>query len=450
MASAKELRASAPSEVADLNESTNRLKLTISSEPHDHADDAPNSPPPSSSGGRNSFSDDVINQVDQFLREAIQNPRERLSVLRMEQDVQKFINDPNQQQLEFQQLPTSYLRLAAHRVAQHYSLQSMVLLDDSLPDGSGSRIIVHKTSGCKPPLIHLADIPVKLPSDYNTVKKVAIKQRPQKQSLVFSDSNSNSVKNQNSKSVEERKEEYSRARARIFSSSDNGGTMGGKPECELRKQDISLFCSLGVSRVEHKSASLSDVSSSRVLVESSTNNRRASSRIEKESVSGHRQSSRVAILRDHEVDRKDPDYNRNYESYVQRPDLGFGFNGGSYTMQPMYTAVPNYPPEFSQLGSTHGLPLSTAHQPQALVQHIPGPWVPPSPAGIGYGYPEVMSPFNPRQVGACSTPTLYLHSSQYSCQCHGMPFIPHEHFHQPFAQFHQLPPDGSFGLAWPW
>lgn len=123
-----------------------------------------------------------------------------------------------------------------------------------------------------------------------------------------------------------------------------------------------------------------------------------------------------------------------HSSYVQRPDLGFGFNGGSYTMQPMYTAVPNYPPEFSQLGSTHGLPLSTAHQPQALVQHIPGPWVPPSPAGIGYGYPEVMSPFNPRQVGACSTPTLYLHSSQYSCQCHGMPFIPHEHFHQPFAQ----------------
>jgi hypothetical protein len=113
----------------------------------------------------------------------------------------KFINDPNQHQLEFQQLPTSYLRLAAHRVAQHYSLQSMVLLDGSLPDSSGSRIIVHKTSGCKPPLIRLADIPVKLQSEENTVKKVAIKQRPQKQSLVLSDANSNSVKNRNSKSV---------------------------------------------------------------------------------------------------------------------------------------------------------------------------------------------------------------------------------------------------------
>ena len=98
----------------------------------------------------------------------------------MEQDVEKFIRDPKQQQLEFQQLPTSYLRLAAHRVAQHYSLQSMVLLDNSLPDGSGSKIIVRKTSECRLPLIRLAEIPVKLPSEDNAVMKVAIKQRPQK------------------------------------------------------------------------------------------------------------------------------------------------------------------------------------------------------------------------------------------------------------------------------
>ncbi|AES62026.1 putative R3H domain, SUZ domain-containing protein [Medicago truncatula] len=432
---------------ADLNESMNRLNLTISSDKdsnsHQHADDAPI--PPSSSGG-----DDAINQVDQFLLDAIQNPRQRLSILRLEQDVVKFIQDPNQQQLEFQQLPTSYLRLAAHRVAQHYSLQSMVLLDYSLPDDSGSQIIVHKTSGCKPPLIRLADIPVKLPSENNTVKKIAIKQRPKKQSLGCSDTDSNSVKNQNSKSVEERTEEYSRARARIFSSSDNDGTLGGKPECESRKQDNSLVGSLDVSRVEGKSASVSDVSSSRLLVESSTNNSRARSRTETELVGGQRQSSRVAIFRDHEVDRKDPDYNRNYERFVQRFDPGFGFNGGSYTMQPMYATVSNYHTGFQQLGSTHGLQLSAEHHPQPFLQHVPGPWAPPTPAGIGYGYPETMLPFNPRQVGVCSAPTLYLHSPQYSCHCHGMPFIPHEPLHQPFAQSHQPPPDASFGMAWPW
>lgn len=235
----------------------------------------------------------------------------------MEQDVEKFIRDPNQQQLEFQQLPTSYLRLAAHRVAQHYSLQSMVLLDNSLPDGSGSRIIVRKTSDCRLPPVRLSDIPVRLPSEDSAVMKVAIKQRPQKRSQVVSSGNSSSVKGSNSKSVEERKEEYNRARARIFNSSNNGGTMGGKPECESRQQENSLPVSLGISRVEDKPPSVSDVSFGRGVVESSTSSSRARSRTaEKEPVGRYKQGNRVAIFRDREVDRKDPDYDRSYDRYV--------------------------------------------------------------------------------------------------------------------------------------
>ena len=260
-------------------------------------------------------------------------------VLRIEQDVLNFIKDPHQQQLEFNQLPTSYLRLAAHRVAQHYSLQSMVLQDNnSLPDGSGSRIIVSKTAECKRPVIRLADIPVKLPSENNAVMKVAIKPRPQKQTQTFGNANSNSGKKNSSKSVEERKEEYNRARARIFNSSNNGGTVGGKPECETRQQDNSLHGSSLFTRVEDKYASVSDVSSSRGmvgsstytnrglvessnntsrgLVESSTNTSRARNRTEKEPVGRYRQSNRVAIFRDREIDRKDPDYDRSYDRYV--------------------------------------------------------------------------------------------------------------------------------------
>ncbi|KAG5629329.1 hypothetical protein H5410_001046 [Solanum commersonii] len=94
-------------------------------------------------------SKDVVNTVDQFLCEALQNPREHLSIMRMEQDVEKFIRDLGQQQMEFQPLPTSYFRLAAHCVAQHYSLQSMVLLENSLPDGSGPKIILHRLLNAK-------------------------------------------------------------------------------------------------------------------------------------------------------------------------------------------------------------------------------------------------------------------------------------------------------------
>jgi len=86
--SAEDLGAPESWEVADLDESMNRLNLMLSStkdsnHPHQRLsdDDVPPPPPPpplpSSSGDK--VSDDVVNQVDQFLREAIQNPRERLS-----------------------------------------------------------------------------------------------------------------------------------------------------------------------------------------------------------------------------------------------------------------------------------------------------------------------------------------------------------------------------------
>ncbi|XVF41326.1 hypothetical protein PTKIN_Ptkin01aG0271500 [Pterospermum kingtungense] len=372
----------------------------------------------------------------------------------MEQDVEKFIHDPTQQQMEFPQLPTSYLRLAAHRVAQHYSLQSMVLLDNNLADGSGSRIIVRKTAECRLPPIRLADIPVNLPSQDPGVVRIAIKQRPQKKSQLASNSNSNSLKSNSSKSVEERKEEYNRARARIFNSSSYSSGSGGKPESEPRLQDNSYYGTSGMPKMEEKPVSVvSDVNSGGGLIESSTSSSRSTrSRTEKEPISRSQPNNRVAIFRDRETDRKDPDYDRNYDRYMQRFDPGFGFNSGPYTMQPMYTPAINYNTEFPQLGSTHRPQISTEHQPRPHPQHIPGPWVAPSTAtGISYGHPETMRPhFNPNHVGARSTSAIYLHSSQYPCQPSGIPFIhPHEHVHQPLSQPHQQQPDASFGLARP-
>ncbi|XP_027111336.1 R3H domain-containing protein 2-like [Coffea eugenioides] len=400
-------------------------------------------------------SEDLINSVDQFLREALQNPRERLSVLRMEQDVEKFIRDPTRQQMEFYQLPTSYLRLAAHRVAQHYSLQSMVLLDNNLPDGSGSRIIVRKTSECRIPLIRLADIPVNLPSEDTGVVKVAIKQRPQKGSQIASGSNSHMSKSNSLKSVEERKEEYNRARARIFNLNSLSAGASGRGESEPRTQDFSQHVLRGVSKTEEKSVpgdGQPDLNVSRGLIDSMTgSNRSARSRTEKEPAGRSKTTNRVAIFRDREVDRKDPDYDRSYDRYMQRFDPGFGFSGGGYTIQPLYTPALNYNTEFPQLGSAPRPSISSEHQPRPLPQHLPGPWTAPSTPAITYGPPETLiPPFSPNHVGARSNSGLYLHTAQYPCQHPGMPFIhPHEQVHQSFAQSHQQQPDASFGLARP-
>lgn len=80
-------------EIADLDASMSRLMLSSrnDSKPHELADVSASVSSFSSSASDSSssaaaaagvgdkVSDDAINQVDQFLREAIQNPRERLS-----------------------------------------------------------------------------------------------------------------------------------------------------------------------------------------------------------------------------------------------------------------------------------------------------------------------------------------------------------------------------------
>lgn len=82
-----------------------------------------------------------------------------MSVLRMELDVQRFLQSPDQQQFEFQHFPTSYLRFAAHRVANHYGLITSVR--DGGADGNESRIVVTKSSDSRFPAARLSEIPVK-------------------------------------------------------------------------------------------------------------------------------------------------------------------------------------------------------------------------------------------------------------------------------------------------
>jgi len=241
------------------------------------------------------------------------------AVLRMEQEILKFIRDPRRTEFEFNGLPTSYLRLAAHRLAQHYFLQSIAIPDNSLPDGTGSRIILRKTSSeCRLPAVRLADIPVNLPQEESiSVAKVAIKQRPQKNFHGMNSSSAHSSRENLQKSVEERKEEYNKARARIFNNSNSSSATDGRSA-----EEVTLPSTL------HRSTSLELNSSSRMgqgaeitlersLTTTSASSRSNRSKIDKEpAVNRSRQNNRVAIFRDRESERKDPDYDRSYDRSV--------------------------------------------------------------------------------------------------------------------------------------
>lgn len=395
------------------------------------------------------ISEDALSQVDQFLREALEKPRERISILRMEQDIIKFIRDPTQQQLVFQDLPTSYLRLAAHRVAQHYYLQSVAMPDSVMPDGSGSQIVIHKTSYCRVPPVRLADIPVSLQQeDTNSLQKIAIKQRPLKSSQTGYGPNFRSSNHNSMKTVEERKEEYNKARARIFSNSSDAGTTT-KSEVESVLPDILPKRTLVTSNSDDSLfAEASESNLKRSMSNSSVgNNRYSRNRHEKEPVVGRQKTtSRVAIFRDRELDRKDPDYDRSYDRYMQRFDPGFGFNGAPYTMQPLYAPAVNYNSEFPQLGSIHRPQISIEHQPRPTPQQLRGPWPTASTSStVNYGPPEgLMTQYNPGHVGAHPTSSVFLHSPQFSVPPRPMSFL---HAHEQ-VQYPQQS-EANIGLARP-
>ncbi|GLT95711.1 hypothetical protein SLE2022_133780 [Rubroshorea leprosula] len=263
--------------------------------------------------------------VDPFLVEALENPRHRLTILRMELDIQRFLQNPEQQQFEFQNFPTSYLRLAAHRVAQHYGLITMV--QDVGLDGQGNRIVVKRSGEIRYPAVRLSEIPAKHSEiDKPDQVKIVIRPRPNKGSM--NEANEIGIKRCSVRSVEERKEEYDRARARIFSSpsSPNADDFPSKDPADGKNACMS--------RDENEGSRSSPADSDK-----NVGFRNAS-------------TSRVAIFRDREKDRTDPDYDRSYERYVRSFPANQGYGMAPFNMQKIQFPFPQYDPAFPQMPRT--------------------------------------------------------------------------------------------------
>ncbi|XP_073008533.1 uncharacterized protein [Typha latifolia] len=258
----------------------------------------------------------LVSLVDPFLVEALENPRHRLTVLRMELDIQRFVQNSDVHQFEFQHYPTSYLKRCAHRVAQHYGLQTMAL-DNSI-DGQGSRVIARKTPSSRFPAVFLSDIPAQQTEKVTSGQvKIAIRQRPRGAS---SSDAAELVKNGGMRSMEERKEEYDRARARIFNGSNN-------------------------SVAEWSPSFPSSESKNVYAIREDQESQKATEQIIRTSKDG---GYSIAIFRDREKDRTDPDYDRSYERYVRGLTLGQNFGMGSHTV--LHPPFPQYEAGISQFG----------------------------------------------------------------------------------------------------
>ncbi|RWW76968.1 hypothetical protein BHE74_00014906 [Ensete ventricosum] len=203
----------------------------------------------------------------------------------MELDIQRFMQNPDQQQFEFQHLPTSYLRCAAHRVAQHFGLHTMAL--ENAVDGLGNRVVAKKTPDSKFPAVCLSELPAKV-SENEIIEQVKIAIRPRPKIASPGDADHLGAKRSATRTVEKRKEEYDKARARIFSGSSSPEVGGASPPISV--DGGSLFLSR-------------DVESQKTVEEFEKTNSKYG-------------ASRMAIFRDREKDRIDPDYDRSYERCI--------------------------------------------------------------------------------------------------------------------------------------
>uniref|UniRef100_A0AAZ3RMQ4 R3H domain-containing protein 2 n=1 Tax=Oncorhynchus tshawytscha TaxID=74940 RepID=A0AAZ3RMQ4_ONCTS len=162
------------------------------------------------------YTDSTGIAVHDFLVNTLKNnPRDRMMLMKLEQDILEFINDDNNQYKKFPQM-TSYHRMLLHRVAAYFGMDHNV-------DQTGKAVIINKTGNTRIPEQRFSEH-IKDERNTDFQKKFILKRDD-----ASMDKDDNQIRvplsdGRRSKSIEEREEEYQRVRDRIFSreSSQNG------------------------------------------------------------------------------------------------------------------------------------------------------------------------------------------------------------------------------------
>ncbi|CAL1291939.1 unnamed protein product [Larinioides sclopetarius] len=170
--------------------------------------------------------------LQQFIVDTLhKNQKDRLMLLKVEQDLTSLIKDNKRQSMKFPQM-SSYNRMLVHRVAAFFGLDHYV-------DGNGTSVIVNKTKTTRIPDSRFQDFirdellpeePKKsiLKRDSISFEEGKEQKSPERQS---------STDSRRSKSFEEREEEYEKARARIFNQDEGLG------ESPLNRSQEGTHCS---------------------------------------------------------------------------------------------------------------------------------------------------------------------------------------------------------------
>ncbi|XP_029080710.1 R3H domain-containing protein 1 isoform X3 [Monodon monoceros] len=155
------------------------------------------------------YTDSTGIDLHEFLVNTLKNnPRDRMMLLKLEQEILDFIGNNESPRKKFPPM-TSYHRMLLHRVAAYFGLEHNV-------DQSGKSVIVNKTSNTRIPDQKFNEH-IKDDKGEDFQKRYILKRD---NSSFDKDDNQMRIRlkdDRRSKSIEEREEEYQRARDRIFS-----------------------------------------------------------------------------------------------------------------------------------------------------------------------------------------------------------------------------------------
>uniref|UniRef100_A0A8D0DP75 R3H domain containing 1 n=1 Tax=Salvator merianae TaxID=96440 RepID=A0A8D0DP75_SALMN len=154
------------------------------------------------------YTDSTGIDLHEFLVNTLKNnPRDRMMLLKLEQEILDFIGNNEIPRKKFPPM-TSYHRMLLHRVAAYFGLEHNV-------DQSGKSVIVNKTSNTRIPDQKFCEH-IKDEKSEDFQKRYILKRE---NSSLDKDDNQMRIRlkdDRRSKSIEEREEEYQRARERIF------------------------------------------------------------------------------------------------------------------------------------------------------------------------------------------------------------------------------------------
>ncbi|KAM6958301.1 R3H domain-containing protein 1 isoform 2-T3 [Tautogolabrus adspersus] len=428
------------------------------------------------------YTDSTGIDLHEFLVNTLKgNPRDRIMLLKLEQDILDFISNNESQERKFPPM-TSYHRMLLHRVAAYFGMDHNV-------DPSGKSVVINKTTSTRIPDQKFSEhIKDDRADDFQ--KRYILKRDNSSFDRDDSTIRMRLKADKRSKSMEEREEEYQRARERIFAHDGDHFILDRSAQdedaCMSTQQRRQMFrLRAGRSGASRQSSSETETlprhgeprpwsstdssdSSNRLAPRPAMTKASSFSGISPGLVRGDSTASSKSTGRLSKTGSESCSSVGSSSSSLSRPQLPLPPSGSSWSNIPntplihptgdtrghghpeMIKSIPSQPPSGTDATNYYVLPLEASGIPPGSVlvnPHTGKPFIHPDGSAVVYNPAAVTSAAgrNPQQGKTPQQPIPAPTQQQQTNHLHSQPFCPplqlsSEPVHNPTVSYHHLPP----------